>query len=388
MPGIVNAQASVQVFRGHAACYNDCIPKLPRRTVPLPLVLIVDDNPDNLNVVGELLVPRHAVRVANGGARALQLARMAPLPDLILLDVMMPGIDGFEVLRQLRDHPHTADIPVVLLTALDSDEDEERGLALGAADYLTKPVRPGVLLARVGRLLAQRSAGRRVGADIQRLEDDLQRHQADLVSAQESTLRVLLDLQEARDPDATQHRLRTQAYLHSLCQVLRRHPRFSDQLDDRQINLVLRAAPLHDIGLLGLPDQLLAHPGPLDTVARQSMQAHTVLGADVLARVWPPASSSTLPWAREIARSHHERWDGRGYPDGLAGDSIPWAPRLMAVVDAYDALTMPRPYRAALAHADAVAVLASERGRQFDPDVTDAFVDVCHAWPAIGHRHG
>ena len=358
-----------------------------RRTVPLPLVLIVDDNPDNINVVGELLLPRHAVRVANGGARALQLARMAPLPDLILLDVMMPGIDGFEVLQTLRADPDTADIPVVLLTALDSDEDEARGLALGAADYLTKPVRPGVLLARLDRLLAQRSSNLHLRAGLQRLEVDLQRRQADLLAIQDSTHRALLDLQEARDPEATQHRLRTQAYLHSLCQVLRRHPRFSEQLDDRQINMVLRAAPLHDIGLLGLPDRLLDHPGPLDGAARQSMQTHTVLGADVLARVWPAAASASLPWAREIARSHHERWDGQGYPDGLAGDTITWPARLMAVVDAYDALTMRRPYRAALTHAHAVSVLAGERGRQFDPDVTDAFVDVCDAWPAIGQRH-
>ena len=170
-------------------------------------------------------------------------------------------------------------------------------------------------------------------------------------------------------------------------EVLRRHPRFSEQLDDRQINMVLRAAPLHDIGLLGLPDRLLDHPGPLDGAARQSMQTHTVLGADVLARVWPAAASASLPWAREIARSHHERWDGQGYPDGLAGDTITWPARLMAVVDAYDALTMRRPYRAALTHAHAVSVLAGERGRQFDPDVTDAFVDVCDAWPAIGQRH-
>ena len=356
--------------------------------MPLPLVLIVDDNPDNLNVVGELLLPRHAVRVANGGMRALELARLAPQPDLILLDVMMPGIDGFEVLRRLRSDPATADIPVVLLTALDSDEDEERGLALGAADYLTKPVRPGVLLARLARLLAHSGTSRRQRADLQQLEDDLQRSQADLQAAQDSTLRALLALQDARDPQATQHRLRTQAFLHNLCQVLRRHPRFADQLDERQIGHLLRAAPLHDIGLLGLPDQLLDKPGPLNPAEQRLMQAHTVLGADVLARVWPPASVAWLPWAQAIARSHHERWDGQGYPEGLAGDSIAWPARLMAVVDTYDALTTRRIHRAAVPHAEAVALVLAERGRQFDPDVTDAFADACSDWPAIAQRHG
>jgi len=354
--------------------------------VPSPLVLIVDDNPENLSVVGELLLPRHAVRVANGGARAQQLARMAPQPDLILLDVMMPDMDGFQVLGALRDDPATADIPVVLLTALDSAEDEERGLLMGAADYLTKPVRPAVLLARVALLLAQRSAMRRLRADLLALQATLQHQQAELQVAQGTTLQALLQLQDARDPTAPRHRQRTQAYLHSLCQVLRRHPRFAAQLDERQIQMVVRAAPLHDIGLLAVPDRVLDKPGPLDVGERQLVQAHAQLGADVLARVWP-AAPAWLPWAREIALGHHERWDGQGYPAGLAGDAIHWSGRLMALVDAYEALTAPRPHRGALTHDAATAVLADERGRQFDPDVADAFLDVCDDWPAIGLRH-
>ncbi len=198
-----------------------------------PLVLIVDDNPENLSVVGELLLPRHAVRVANSGLRALEMARLAPQPDLILLDVMMPGMDGFEVLRTLRSQPETAAIPVVLLTALDSADEEERGLRLGAADYLTKPVRPGVLLARVAAQLARHNAARRQHAALLALQADVQRLQGDLDTALGVTLQTLLHLQDARDPGAALHRQRTQAYLHSLCQVLRRHPRFATQLDDR-----------------------------------------------------------------------------------------------------------------------------------------------------------
>ncbi len=353
--------------------------------MPPPLVLIVDDNPENLSVVGELLLPRHAVRVANSGARALQLARMAPRPDLILLDVMMPGMDGFDVLRALRDNPETADIPVVLLTALDSAEDEERGLVLGAADYLTKPVRPAVLLARVARLLAQRSDSRRQHADMQQLAADLQQQQAELLAARDDTLQALLQMQDVRDPDAARHRLRSQAYLRSLCKVLRRNPRFAGLMDEREVQLVLRAAPLHDIGLLAVPDRVLDKPGPLDASERQLVQRHAQLGADVLARLAP---APWLPWARAIAHGHHERWDGAGYPGGLAGDAIPWPVRLMAVVDTYDALTVRRPHRQALPHADARAVVASERERQFDPDVVDAFLEVCDDWPAIGLRHG
>ena len=353
--------------------------------MPPPLILIVDDNPENLSVVGELLLPRHAVRVANSGARALQLARLAPRPDLILLDVMMPGMDGFAVLRALRDNPETADIPVVLLTALDSAEDEERGLVLGAADYLTKPVRPAVLLARVARLLVQRSDHRRQRADMQQLAADLQQQQATLVRARDDTLQALLQMLDLRDPDAARHRLRTQAYLRSLCKALRRNPRFAGLMDEREVQLVLHAAPLHDIGMLAIPDRVLDKPGPLDAAERQLVQRHARLGADLLAHL---AQAPWLPWAREIALGHHERWDGQGYPSGLAGDAIAWPLRLLAVVDTYDALTVRRPHRPALVHADAKAAVAAERARQFDPDVVDAFLEVCDDWPAIGHRHG
>ena len=357
--------------------------------MPPPLVLIVDDNPENLSVLGELLQPTHAVRVANGGFRALKLARLAPQPDLILLDVMMPGIDGFEVLRALRGDPLTADIPVILLTALDSPEDEERGLVLGAVDFITKPVRPPVLLARVAMQLAQRAAVRQWRADQSQLQAELQRHQADLLAAQDTALRVVLNLLDVRHPGAASHRLRVQAQLRSLCLAIRRQPRFAGLLDDRQIDQLVQASAMHDIGLLAVPDHVLDKPGPLDAAERALMQTHTRAGADVLAQAWPRATPTAhwLPWAREFALGHHERWDGQGYPDGLAGEAIPWPVRLLTLVDAYEALTAPRPYRPALTHAQATALICGERGRQFDPDVTDAFFDCSSDWPAMALRH-
>ncbi len=357
--------------------------------MPQPLVLIVDDNPENLSVVGELLLPRHAVRVANGGQRALQMAGLLPRPDLVLLDVMMPGMDGFEVLRKLREDPLTADIPVVLLTALDSAEDEERGLLLGAADFMTKPVRPGVLLARVALQLAQRAAGRQRRAEQQQMEATLQRQQADLLAAQEMALQALRCLLDARDPATAGHQLRLQAHLRSLCQALRRDPRFGSRLDDRQIDLLLQAVTMHDIGLLAVPDRVLDKPGPLDPAERALMQTHALLGAQALGQAGA-SSAPEIPWlpiARDITRHHHERWDGQGYPGGLAGEAIPWAARLVGLVDAYEALTATRPHRPALTHAAATALIASERGRQFDPDVTDAFLDCCGDWPAMALRH-
>jgi putative two-component system response regulator len=358
-----------------------------------PLVLIVDDNPENLSVVGELLAPRHAVRVANSGWRALQLARLQPLPDLILLDVMMPGIDGFEVLRTLRAEPPTAEIPVILLTALNSAEDEERGLLLGADDYLSKPVRPGVLLARVALQLARRAAARQQRSELQRMQAALQQFQADLGGAHDATQLALQGLLQARDTATAHHLTRLQSHLRSLCQAMRRHARFTPLLEGRHVDQVVRAALLHDIGLLAVPDRVLDKPGPLDAAERALLQTHCAVGARVLGAHDGPvlqddaAGPAWLGRARQLARHHHERWDGRGYPDGLAGEAIPWPARLLAVVDAYDSLTSARPYRPALSHPEAAAVIARERGAQFDPDVTDAFLDCCGDWPAVAQRH-
>ncbi|HQC98084.1 MAG TPA: response regulator [Aquabacterium sp.] len=363
--------------------------------MPQPLVLIVDDAPDNLSVVGELLLPRHAVRVANGGWRALQLARLAPLPDLILLDVMMPGIDGFEVLRALRADPLTAEIPVILLTALGGADDEERGLLLGADDYVTKPLRPAVLLARIGRQLALRAAARQQRAEQQRSQALLLQLQAQLRNAQDATLQAMRCLQQARAPASMHQQLRLQAHLRSLCQALRHDAQYGPLLDERQVDLLLQAALVHDIGLLAVPDHVLAKPGPLDAAERAVVQRHCVIGARALGAgedgtVPPPAAGDApwLPWAQQIARHHHERWDGRGYPDGLAGQAIPWMARLLAVADTYESLTATRPHRPAFSHAAASALIADERGGQFDPDVADAFLDCSSDWPAVAQRHG
>jgi putative two-component system response regulator len=363
--------------------------------MPQPLVLIVDDNPENLTVVGELLLPRHAVRVANGGWRALQLAHLAPQPDLILLDVMMPGIDGFEVLRTLRADPLTAGIPVILLTALGSADDEERGLLLGADDYVTKPLRPGVLLARIGRQLALHATARQLRSAQQRTQALLLQMQAQLGQAQDATLQAMRSLLLAREPDSLRHLQDLQSHLRSLCQALRHDARYGPLLDAGQVDLLVQAAALHDIGLLAVPDHVLAKPGPLDAAERALVQRHSLIGALALGAgervaALPPAPGTPpwLPWAQQIARHHHERWDGRGYPDGLAGEAIPWTARLLAVADAYSGLTAPRPHRPAFSHAAASAVIASERGAQFDPDVTDAFLDCSGDWPAVAQRHG
>ena len=347
--------------------------------LPLPLVLIVDDNPENLTVIGELLQPDHAVRAANSGLRALRLARLEPQPDLILLDVMMPEMDGYEVLRQLREDPETADIPVIFLTALNSSDDEERGLVKGAMDYITKPIRPTILLARVRAQLDLKLARDLVRNRNRWLEAEVTRRMAENQHIQDVTIHALARLAETRDNETGNHILRTQEYVRTLAQRLQRNPRFAHRIDDRMVILLAKSAPLHDIGKVGIPDRVLLKPGKLDAEEWAIMKTHAQLGADALVHVERDVAHPVafLQCAEQIARSHHERWDGSGYPDGLAGEAIPLPARLMALADVYDALISQRVYKPPFPHEQAYAMIVAERGRHFDPDVVDAFID-CH----------
>ncbi len=348
--------------------------------VTLPLVLIVDDNPENLTVIGELLQPGHAVRAANSGLRALRLARLAPQPDLILLDVMMPEMDGYAVLQQLREHPETADIPVIFLTALNGSDDEERGLVKGAMDYITKPIRPTILLARVRTQLELKQARDLMRHRNQWLEAEVNRRMAENQRIQDVTIHALARLAETRDNETGNHILRTQEYVRQLARQLQRNPRFADLIDDQLVALLAKSAPLHDIGKVGIPDRVLLKPGKLDAAEWAIMKTHAQLGADALEHAERDVAHPVafLQCAKQIARSHHERWDGSGYPDGLAGEAIPLPARLMALADVYDALISQRVYKPPFSHERACSMIVAERGRHFDPDVVDAFID-CHA---------
>ncbi|WP_395702700.1 HD-GYP domain-containing protein [Aquabacterium sp.] len=344
--------------------------------MPASTVLVVDDNPDNLAVLGETLSPLARVRTALDGPRALRLAAQAPQPDLILLDVMMPGMDGHAVLQRLRAMPQTRDIPVIFVTALADAAHEERGLQLGAVDYLAKPLRLPVVLARVQMHLAMARARRGLLQARQALEVELQRQRQDNQLAQDATLHALTRLAETRDDDTGRHLLRTQAYVRRLAQRLAAQPAFADQLGEDRIAAIVKAAPLHDIGKVGIPDEVLRKPGRLDADERRVMQNHAALGAATLERAERDLQQS-LPFladAKCIARHHHERWDGTGYPDRLAGEAIPLPARLMAMADVFDALSTPRVYRQPLSFSALRRHFIAERGRQFDPRLVDAFL--------------
>ncbi|TWO79766.1 two-component system response regulator [Denitratisoma oestradiolicum] len=352
-------------------------------------ILIVDDSPENLAVLNDLLCPRYRVRVATSGARALQIAGASPYPDLILLDVMMPGMDGYQVFEHLRADPDTRDIPVIFITAMNSIEGEMHGLELGAVDYITKPIVPPLVLARIHTQLELKQARDWLRDQNSYLEAEIEKRMAENELIQEVSIRALAHLAEIRDPETGNHIRRTQGYVQQLATELRKSAKFAPLLGERQIRLLARSAPLHDIGKIGIPDAILHKPGPLSAAEWVVMKTHSRLGSDAIDLAERDAAESVefLALAKEIALRHHEKWDGSGYPDGLAGEAIPVSARIMAIADVFDALVTPRVYKAPLSYDEARDIIAAGRGGHFDPDIVDAFLAQFHAFRDIADRH-
>ena len=362
-----------------------------RRSTDDEIILIVDDMPENLNVLGELLHGAgYHVKVATNGLTALNLANQQPRPSLILLDVMMPEMDGHEVLRQLRSNINTREIPVIFLTAMNSDDDEERAFGEGIADYITKPLKPALALARVRSQLLVRQARRWLQDQNLALEAEVKRRMQENDLIQAVSIRALAHLAETRDNETGAHIQRTQAYVRLLATRLSDHPLFSQTLDNKYIEVLARSAPLHDIGKVGIPDYILLKPGKLTPEEWEIMKTHTLLGCESIALAERDIDTSVefLQQAKEIVRSHHERWDGTGYPDGLAGDAIPLSARLMAIADVFDALISKRVYKAAIAFSEVHKIMQEGRGSHFDPDIIDNFLSGYEEFEAIAVHYG
>ncbi|MBP9803498.1 MAG: two-component system response regulator [Candidatus Accumulibacter sp.] len=341
-------------------------------------LLVVDDTPDNLALMSALLRDSYQVKVATQGEKGLRIAESTSPPDLILLDVMMPDMDGYEVCRRLKANPRTRNIPVIFLTARSEVEDEQKGLALGAADYITKPISPPILRARVATQLSLKASADFLRNKNDFLEAEVTRRTMELEAVQDVTILAMASLAETRDSETGKHLLRTQRYVKALAERLRPHPRFADFLTEQNIRLLFKSAPLHDIGKVGIPDRILLKPGRFEPHELEIMKSHTLLGKDAiqLAEDWLGKPVEFLTLAKEIALCHQEKWDGSGYPEGLSGDSIPVSARLMAVADVYDALISRRLYKEPMTHAQAAQIIVDGRGSHFDPDVVDAFVAV------------
>ncbi|MGZ8222356.1 MAG: response regulator [Methylobacter sp.] len=353
-------------------------------------ILIVDDSPENLTVLSELLQPIYRVRAATSGRKALRIAVTAPRPDLILLDVMMPEMDGYQVFEQLCANPDTRDIPVIFVTAMDHMEAELHGLHVGAVDYITKPLVPPIVLARVHTQLELKQARDWLRDQNGYLETEIAKRMAENELIQEVSIRALAHLAETRDPETGNHILRTQRYVQQLALALRTHPRFASTLNDRYIQLLARSAPLHDIGKVGIPDAVLQKPGPLTPEEWVIMKTHSQLGSEAIELAERDAAETVefLFLAKEIAHWHHEKWDGSGYPDGLVGDAIPISARIMALADVFDALISRRVYKKPMPYDEVQRIISSGRGQHFDPDMADTFLAHFNVFCDIADRYG
>lgn len=345
-------------------------------------ILIVDDTPDNIHILMNTLKDEYAILAATNGEKALTLATAEPTPDIILLDVMMPGIDGYEVCAQLKNDVRTKNIPVIFITALTEEENEAKGLALGAVDYVTKPFRPAIVKARVRNHL-----------ELKRYRDDLEEiveQQVDeIADSHMSTIFALSKLAESRDGDTGKHLERVQHYCRVLAENLGSKEKFKSLIDNDYIETIVFASPLHDIGKVAIPDSVLCKQGKLTDEEYTVMKSHTTRGAETIQEVTERhPSNAFLLMGMAIAHWHHEKWDGTGYPDGIAGERIPLSARIMALADVYDALTSVRCYKPPFSHEKSTEIILEGKGKHFDPDVVDAFLDTAGEFDRIRIEKG
>ncbi|HEX3861414.1 MAG TPA: two-component system response regulator [Stellaceae bacterium] len=360
----------------------------PRALTQPPLVLVVDDAPANLMALSQALADQCRVRAARDGRSALQIASADPAPDLILLDIVMPDMSGFEVCRRLKNNPATAAIPVIFLTSRSESEDEEHGFELGAVDYVSKPISPPLVRARVQNHLRLKASADVLKSQNQFLEQEVARRTEEMRAIQDVAVLAVASLAETRDNETGNHIRRTQHYVRTLAIYLRGHPRFRPELDDSTIEMLFKSAPLHDIGKVGIPDRILLKPGRLDRSEFEIMKTHTILGFESIVQAEQRLGTSLdfLRYAKEIALSHQEKWDGSGYPQALSGNRIPLSARLMAVADVYDALISRRVYKLPFTQETSLAIMREGRGAHFDPDILDAFLAHTDEFKAIAER--
>ncbi|MBM6550918.1 response regulator [Marinomonas ostreistagni] len=331
-------------------------------------LLVVDDTPENIDVLAASLRDEYSIKVALSGARALTIAQSAHKPDLILLDVMMPEMDGYEVCRRLKADPATANIPIIFVTAKHDIRDEERGFEMGAADYIIKPVSPPLVRARIRTQLALYDQNRQLAAKVRERTKALQ----------ESQLRIIHHLGRAveyKDNETGAHVIR----MSYITKLIAEHC----VSDSEWIDRVFHAAPMHDVGKIGIADAILLKPGKLDPEEWEVMKKHTIFGAEILSVEHDPL----LEMAKTIALTHHEKWDGSGYPYGLSGEDIPLEGRIVALADVIDALLSKRPYKEPWSKEQAEQFLATQAGLHFDPKLVEITLPLMPEVHAIRARY-
>jgi putative two-component system response regulator len=355
-------------------------------------LLIVDDEKLNLLILEDALGDHYVVHTATQGDEALTFLLTHGNVDLILSDVVMPKMDGFELCRRIKADPRTQNVPLLFLTSLNSTADETMGLTLGAEDFIHKPISPPIVLARVRNHLELARARQQLHERNAELElivlertQELLDQKQQVITAQGAVITAFCTLAEARDNETGNHILRTQHYVEALARRLRHHPRFAPALVEETIQLLFKSAPLHDIGKVAIPDEILLKPGRLTEEEWAIMRRHAEHGFNAICQAASQLGETAgfLRYAGEIAFYHHEKWDGSGYPLGLAGEYIPLSARLMAVADVYDALISRRTYKPPFSHEQALAIILEGKGNHFDPDIAAALLDIAEEFRTI-----
>jgi len=320
-------------------------------------VLVVDDTPENIDVLSGVLRNRFKVKAALNGEKAIRIANADPKPVMILLDIMMPDMDGYEVCRRLKESPATAKIPIIFITAKNEDKDEKMGLELGAVDYITKPINPAIVLARVNTHLALYDQN-------MALEDKVKERTEELSDTRLKIIHRLGRAAEFKDNETGLHVIRMSHYARLIAEAL--------EYDEGWAELIFNAAPMHDIGKIGIPDNILLKPGKLDENEWEVMRKHPEFGSEIIGE----DESEILRTSKVIALTHHEKWDGTGYPRQLKGEEIPIEGRIVAIADVFDALTTERPYKKAWTVEDAISLIDENSGTHFDPSLVLLFHEV------------
>lgn len=325
------------------------------QTPDKPTILVVDDIPDNIHTLSGVLSSDFKIKAATNGQKALQIAAGSPKPHLILLDIMMPEMDGYEVCEKLKSNPYTAEIPIIFVTAKAEVVDEEKGFMMGAVDYITKPISPPIVKARVKTHIALHNQNLDLAEQVKERTQQLEQSRLEIIQR-------LGRAAEYKDNETGMHVVRMSHYSRILAEQL--------DVSKRWVELIFHASPMHDIGKIGIPDRVLRKPGKLDNEEWDVMQQHVQIGGDIIG----DSDSALLKLAQEIALYHHEKWDGSGYPHKLKGEDIPLSARIVAIADVFDALTSERPYKKAWPVEKAIGLIEEEAGKHFDPDLVPIFI--------------
>ena len=354
------------------------------------LIILVDDNPANLRIGKNVLSEKFAVATAPSAEKMFGLLENN-IPAMILLDVDMPEMNGYEAIKILKSKPQTQEIPVIFVTGRTESNDELEGLSLGAIDYITKPFQPSLLLKRIEVHLlveAQKNKLEKQAEELQYFNDNLQKlveeKTENVINLQNALLKTMAELVECRDDITGGHIERTQKGIKILLVEIEKDGLYREEAKDWNVDLLLQSSQLHDVGKISIDDSILKKPGKLTDEEFEAMKKHASFGEKIIEKIEMLAKENDfLDYAKIFAASHHEKWDGTGYPKGLKGDDIPLLGRIMSIADVYDALTSVRPYKKAFSHEEAVRIIAESSGKQFDPSLVEVFIQTADQFREI-----